>query len=44
MEKIALDFEKGNGLIPTVIQDYESNEDVGEAYGKLVEMGYGIKK
>ena len=26
MEKIALDFEKGNGLIPTVIQDYESNE------------------
>ena len=26
MEKISLDFEKGNGLIPVVIQDYESNE------------------
>lgn len=32
MEKIALDFEKGNGLIPTVIQDYESNEVLMVAY------------
>ena len=24
MEKISLDLEKGNGLIPLVIQDYES--------------------
>ena len=32
MEKIALDFEKGNGLIPTVIQDSESNEVLMVAY------------
>ena len=32
MEKIALDFEKGNGLILTVIQDYESNEVLMVAY------------
>ena len=32
MEKISLDFEKGNGLIPVVIQDYESNEVLMLAY------------
>ena len=32
MEKISLDFEKGNGLIPVVIQDYESNEVLMFAY------------
>lgn len=30
--KIVLDFEKGNGLIPTIIQDYYSNEVLMLAY------------
>ena len=30
--KILLDFEKGEGLIPTIIQDYYSNEVLMLAY------------
>lgn len=30
--KIVLDFEKGNGLIPTIIQDYYSGEVLMLAY------------
>ena len=46
MEKIKLDFEKGNRLIPVVIQDYESNEVLMLAYmnreslKKTLETGY----
>ena len=32
MDKIVLDFKKGNGLIPTVIQDYNTNEVLMVAY------------
>lgn len=32
MEKITLDFDKGDGLIPTVIQDYYNNEVLMVAY------------
>lgn len=31
-KKIILDFEKGEGLIPAIIQDYESNEVLMLAY------------
>lgn len=31
-DKIVLNFEKGDGLIPTIIQDYESNEVLMLAY------------
>lgn len=32
IEKISLDFKKGNGLIPTIIQDYYSCEVLMLAY------------
>ena len=39
----SLDNTKGYSPSSLFIH-YECNEDVGEAYGKLVEMGYGVKK
>ena len=32
LEKIKLDFDKGNGLIPTIVQDYYSEEILMLAY------------
>lgn len=32
MDKIVLDFEKGEGLIPAIVQEYETNEVLMLAY------------
>ena len=44
MEKITLDFDKGDGLIPTVIQDYYNNEVLMVAYMSKVSLELTLDK